>query len=338
MQEETTSKKFVLVSYDQTAIEQLATNDLEQLLASVVDGRISWLTVNGITEADKPMLDKMLSFFKVNLSFTEKIISEAIDDFSGERKDCLYLDFEIFDGYAADTGFKTVAGTAVLGKNFLLTFNKNNVGYFNSQRQKIVDEETRIQEFPVDYLFYLLTRTMITQTKKLLFVDLTQHFEDLEDRIIDNPGEDFVLDEIMDLRTQIRPLYDVVLRFGNLISHILEEESRFITDHTRTYFERNLESDRRELWEGYRGIRNWTTQLMDIHRSNMDEKTNDILKILAIISFIFLPITFLASIYGTNFTHMPPEVEWHYGYYSLLGVMVLIAVGLLAYMRRKRWI
>jgi magnesium transporter len=337
MQEETASKKFVLVSYDQTAIEQLSANDLDQILAAVVDSRISWLTVNGLTEADKLLLNKLLSFFRVSLSFTEKILNETIDDFSGERKDCLYMDYEIFDGYSTDSGFKPVTGTVILGKNFLLTFDKNNVGYFDNERLKIVNEETRTQEFPVDYLFYLLVRTMITQTKTLLFVNLTQRFEDLEDRVIANPGEDFILDEIMNLRTQIRPLYDVVLRFGNLISFILEEESRFITDHARTYFERNLESDRRELWEGYRGIRNWTTQLMDIHRSNMDEKTNDILKILAIISFIFLPITFLASLYGMNFTNMP-EVGWDYGYYAILGVMALISGGLLIYMRKKGWL
>jgi magnesium transporter len=179
-------------------------------------------------------------------------------------------------------------------------------------------------------------RTAITKAKKLLFVDLTQRFEDLEDRVTANPGEDFVLDEIMDLRAQIRPLYDTVLRFGSVISFILEEESRFITEHTRSYFERNLESDRRELWNGYREVRSWTTQLMDIHRSNMDEKTNTILKILAVISFIFLPITFLASLYGMNFTNMP-ELNWPYAYYLTLGFMAAIAIGLLIYMKKKRW-
>ena len=337
MERQKNTKKFVLVSYNQQVLDQIASDDLEEVLAAVVDGRFQWLTVNGFTEADRLTIDKILTTFHSDLDFTETILSEAIDDFSGERRNCLYLDYEIFEDYSAAEGFEAVTGTAVLGKTYLLLFDRDTSGYFDNERRKIVNDETRTQEFPVDYLFYLLMRTAITKTKKLLFVDLTQHFEDLEDRVIDNPGEDFVLDEIMELRAQIRPLYDAVLRYGNLIGFILEEESRFITEHTRNYFEKNLESDRRELWDGYREVRGWTSQLMDIHRSNMDEKTNDILKILAIISFIFLPITFMASIYGMNFTNMP-ELSWKYAYFVTLAIMGLIAIGLLIYMKRKRWI
>ena len=332
------SPRFVLISYDQTTIKQTISDDLEQILASVNENRNnSWLTINGISEADDPLLKRILLFFGIHSSLSENILSEELDEFTGESRNCLYLDYEIFDEYSVEDGFEQVSGTMILAQNCLLLFDKDNSGYFDAERKKIINEETRAQEFPIDYLFYLLMRTAITKVKKLLFGDLTQHFEDLEDRAIAYPGEDFILDEIMMLRTQIRPLYDVVLHFSRLNSFILEEESHFITPHTRAYFEKNLESDRQELWTGYREVRSWTIQLMDIHRSNLDEKTNDVIRVLTLISFIFLPITFLASLYGMNFKNMP-ELGWPYAYYMTLFVMAFISIGLLVFIKKKGWL
>lgn len=333
----TASPRFILVSYDQNSLEQTASDDLDQVLASVKDDRISWLTVNGLSRADGPLLQKILPFFRISSNLSETILSEELDEFDGERTDCLYLDYEIFKGYSAVSGFDRVRGALVLAKNCLLLFDKDDSGYFDGERRKILKRETRVNEFPVDYLFYLLVRNAITEIQKLLFVDLTQHFEDLEDRVIAYPGADFILDEIMLLRTQIRPLYDTVLRFSWLNSFILEEESLFISAHTRTYFEKNLESDRQELWSGYREVRNWTVQLMDIHRANMDEKRNDIVKVLTLVSFIFLPITFIASLYGMNFRHMP-ELGWRYSYYVVLLIMALIVLSLIIFIKKKRWL
>jgi len=332
-----TSPRFVLVSYDKSSLEQIAGDDLAQILDAVRADRTSWLTVNGFSQADAPLLNQLLGFFGIQPLLTEMILAEELQEFTGERRDCLYLDFEFVERYSAQNGFETVRGSVVLAKNCLLLLDRDSSGFFDTERVKIVNHESRAQEFPADYLFYLLVRTAIARTKKLLFVDLTQHFEDLEDRVITFSGQDFVLDEIMLLRTQIRPLYDIVLRFSQLNSFILEEESRFITNHTRTYFEKNLESDRQELWTGYREVRSWTIQLMDIHRSNMDEKTNEVVKILTIVSFIFLPITFIASLYGMNFSNMP-ELELPNAYFFILLLMALIVLGLIIYIKKKQWL
>ncbi len=97
-----------------------------------------------------------------------------------------------------------------------------------------------------------------------------------------------------------------------------------------------MQKDLDSLWQGYFRLRNWASELLDIHRANVNEKTNRVIHILTIISTVFLPITFIASLYGMNFANIP-ELQQPYGYFAVLMLMIMIAIVMVVYMKRKKW-
>jgi magnesium transporter len=217
----------------------------------------------------------------------------------------------------------------ILNHQVVILFDRDRSGYFDSLHNKVVAGNTRAQEYGPDYIFYLLLRTAIANLKKFMLVDLVDQHEALEDEVIDHPGREYALDDILTLRQQVRPLYDPLLASRELIDYVLEEESRFITPHTRCLFEKRLKNDSNDLWLGYSQLRHWNTVLLDIHRSSMGEITNHKLNLVTY-------ITFLTGLYGMNFAYMP-ELEGHYNYYILLGVMVVIAIAMTIFIKRKKW-
>jgi magnesium transporter len=257
--------------------------------------------------------------------------------FIGETKQYLFIDSPIPHRNTSGDTYRFGHGTVILNRRAVILFDNDCFGYFDPTREKILAGNTRAQEYGPDYVFYLLLRTAIANIKKFMLVDLADRFEALEDEIIQNPGEDYVLDEILTLRQQIRPLYDPLLTSRELIDHILEEESRFISPHTHDLFEKHLEKDSDQLWQGYDQLRDWSSVLLEIHRSNMNEKSNKKLEMVTIITFVFLPITFLTGLYGMNFSYIP-ELQGRYNYYILLGVMLFIAISMVTIIKRRKWV
>jgi magnesium transporter len=331
------NETYSLVTYTQEKITHNAGVDLADLLAQVDDDCNIWVTVNGYSAADREAIAQLFSFFEIDPSMADDLVDENRPAFKGETRQYLFIDYTIPFQNSPRVTDCFVRGTVILNHRAVILFDQDRSGYFDSLRDKILAGNTRAQEFGPDYIFYLLLRTALANVKRFMLVDLVDRFETLEDEVIDNPGEDFVLDDILALRQQVRPLYDPLLSSRELIDYVLEEESRFIAPHTRRLFERHLEKDSDQLWEGYSQLRDWSSVLLEIHRSNMGEKSNKKLNMVTIITFIFLPITFLTGLYGMNFAYMP-ELEGRYNYYILLGLMLVIAIVMVTFIKRKKLI
>jgi len=331
------NEMYSLVTYTQEKITHGEGGDLADLLGRVEDDGNTWLTVDGHSATDRDAIAQLFSFFNIDPSLADTIVDEKRMGFNRETKQYLFVDYATPYPNPAGDGYCYARGSIIFNHQALILFDRDRSGYFDSIRNKILAGDTRVQEFGPDYLFYLWLRTAIAKSKRFMSVDLVEQFEAMEDEVIDHPGQEFVLDDIMTLRQQVRPLYESILSLRELIDHVLEEESRFIAPHTRRLFEKRLEKDSDQLWQSYVQLRDWNSELMDIHRSNVAEKTNRILHILTILSFVLLPITFISSLYGMNFAYMP-VLQGRYSYYFVLGLMVLIVVVLLLIMKRKKWI
>ena len=328
---------YSLVTYTKDKVAHSAGEDLKDLLAQVEDQGHTWVTVNGYSAADREAIAQLFLFFDIDPSLADDIVDETRPAFRGETGQYLFIDSLIpYPDSHGDT-YSFVQGTVFLNRRAVILFDRARSGYFDPTRDRILAGNTRAQEFGPDYIFYLLLRTAIANVKRSLLVDMVDRFEALEDEVIDQPGEEFVLDDILTLRQQVRPFYDPLLSSRELIDYVLEEESRFIAPHTRRLFERHLEKDSDQLWSGYLHLRDWSSVLLDIHRSNVSEKNNQKLNLVTIVTFVFLPITFLTGLYGMNFVHMP-ELEGYFNYFILLGVMLVIAIAMVTYIKRKKWI
>jgi magnesium transporter len=220
-----------------------------------------------------------------------------------------------------------------LGKNYVLTFQEFESGRFDPIRARIRDKAGRIRQTGADYLAYAILDSCIDN----YFPALEKYgelIETLEDQVIVSPGNQFV-SEIHEMKRDLLILRRAVWPLREAVNSLIREPSQLITDETRIYIRDCYDHTIQviDLLENYRDI---AGDLIEVYLSSVSNRLNEIMKILTIFTTIFIPLNFIAGIYGMNFRNMP-ELNWNYGYLYALGIMAALTVGMLFYFRRKGW-
>jgi len=217
---------------------------------------------------------------------------------------------------------------------FVATFQESNTDLFAAVRKRVKRASGRIRQRGSDYLCYALIDEIVDNYYVVL-EEVEDVIEDLEDRLlgsqdIRNKGEIHDLKkQLLVLRKSIAPLREAIGRFS-------KSESSFIAESTRV-FVRDLYDHTIQVMDSVENYRDMLIGLQDLFLSEVSFKMNQVIQVLTIVSAIFIPLTFLAGLYGMNFENIP-ELHYKNGYFILLGVMGLIAIGLVIFFKRKRWL
>jgi magnesium transporter len=222
----------------------------------------------------------------------------------------------------------------ILGSTFLISFQEQDGDVFDAVRERIRKAKGRIRKAGCDYLAYTLMDALVDN----YFVVLEyfgEQMELLEEDLVGNPTPEILeslhnmKQEMVFLRKRIWPLREVVGALARGETELVRESTvvylRDVYDHTIQVI---------DTIESYRDV---LAGMLDIYLSTVSNKMNEVMKVLTIIATIFIPLTFLAGIYGMNFKFMP-ELEWRWGYFAAWGVMICTFILLLFYFRKKNWI
>ncbi len=202
--------------------------------------------------------------------------------------------------------------------------------------RRILSGRTKVQRYGSDYLFYLLFRTAIVHSEQLVLGALVERFDDLEVRVLDSQGTKAAFEELLAAREVIKALHEPLRRKKAALVAIREQDMPFVTDDTQYLFTHNLEADLETLWRGFLRLRSWWDVLLSIHRTTVNQRTSRVIYVLTILSAVFLPLTFMSSVYGTRFDFIP-GVQQPMGFFFMLLIMAAIAAGMLGYMKMKKW-
>jgi magnesium transporter len=220
--------------------------------------------------------------------------------------------------------------TILLIKNIVILFQETPKDTFNSIRERIEKDRGKVRKKNAEYLVYLLLDNMI-DNYIALGVRLTDEVEILERVVIQRPRRNFIeaalaqKKRIREYKKNLDPLNEAVKRMHQELSHENSKYFRDLYDHILHETE-NIQNLNEEL-----------DSLMDIYHGNLGQRTNDTMRTLTVISSIFVPLTFIVGVYGMNFDNMP-ELHSQYGYYFVWIVMLLVAVGMLFFSIRKKWL
>jgi magnesium transporter len=221
-----------------------------------------------------------------------------------------------------------------MGDSFVLTFQEQPGDTFSPVRERIRKQRGRIRKTGSDYLAYALLDTVVDN-----YIDsierLGEEIEDLEDEIIADPNRE-VLEkinlykrEINYLRKTARPAREFMLQLSRLDNDLIQESSvPFVKDLL------DLSTQSVEIIETYRDV---LSDYLDIYNTGVNNRLNDIMRVLTIFSVVFIPLTFIAGIYGTNFDYLP-ELHYRYSYFIFWGVLVLIAAVMLRFFHKRNWL
>jgi magnesium transporter len=222
----------------------------------------------------------------------------------------------------------------VFGKNFVLSFQESLGDVFDTVRERIRKGKGRIRKSGPDYLAYALMDAVVDQYFVILEA-FGDELEDLEDEILGKPSPANVQTmhevkrELIYIRKSSWPMREV-------ITALQRDEGGLINPDTRIYF-RDLYDHTIQIIDTIEVYRDVLSSMFDIYLSTLTNKLNEVMKVLTIISTIFIPLTFIAGVYGMNFKYLP-EVRWYFGYPFALTIMGLTALSLLMFFRYKRWI
>ncbi len=324
------SVKLVITDFDVEAVQRFEVASLEKLPEKRAEKR--WLHIKGLH--DPEILNQLGEKYSIHSLVLEDVVNpnqppkiEEFDDYLFVITKLFFVDSELQELRSEHLSF-------ILLPDLIITFQETDTAHFDPILRRLDTPKARMRKYGLDYFLYALIDLVIDHY--FLALDaMNDMFEDLEERVIENPQQHHVHEihqlkrQIITFRKSVRPLREVanVMMDENteLISDDIAVFLRDLYDHTIQAID--LLETQRELASG----------LMDTYLSQISHRMNEVMKVLTIMSTIFIPLGFLAGVYGMNFDYMP-ELHFKYGYFFLLGVMLLAAIGMLLFFRHKKWL
>lgn len=321
-----------VIDYDQDHLTEHEMQDIRKGLPYKETDSVTWININGLH--DMELIREVGRGFDLHPLTLEDIVNTGQRPKMEEYDDYLFFALKMMR-YDENVGeIRSEQLSMIVGKTFLLTFQERPGDVFEPVRERIRKHKGRIRRVGIDYLAYALLDTVVDNY--LFSIErLGEQIEEIEEQILDNPSQ-AVLSKINDckremnyLRKTIRPARELILQLSRLDNELLQQETQpFIKDLF------DLASQAVEAIDAYREM---LSDHLSIYDSRVNNRLNEIMKVLTIFSAIFIPLTFIAGIYGTNFEYLP-ELKYHYSYFGMWGVMIVVAGFMLRFFRRKGWL
>jgi magnesium transporter len=222
----------------------------------------------------------------------------------------------------------------ILGENFVISFQETEGDIFNPIRERVRNNKGRVRKMGADYLAYVLIDAVV-DNYFLILEALGEQIESMEEELVANPTPE-TLQTIHNLKREMIFLRKSVWPLRELISGLERGESALIRESTGIYL-RDVYDHTIQVIDTVETFRDMLSGMLDIYLSSVSNRMNEVMKVLTIIATIFIPLTFLAGIYGMNFEFMP-ELRWHWSYPLVWCVMIVIGVAMIFYFKRKKWL
>jgi magnesium transporter len=324
--------KITLIDYDVQRLEEKIVDSVEDIFPHRDTETVSWINIDGVH--DVHMIEKLGDHFGIHPLVLEDIVHTSqrpkLEDFD----DYLFLVFRMLYYDEEKRELQSEQVSVVLGPTYVISFQELEGDVLHPVRDRIRNAVGRIRKKGPDYLAYALIDVVIDHYFIVLETMSTQT-EELESQLLEDPGRE-LMHEIAMLRRELILLRKAVWPVRDLLSDMGKSESKLVRKDTRP-FVRDAYDHTIQVIEIVESLRDLISVLRDSYQSIIGNRMNEIMKVLTIIATIFIPLTFIAGIYGMNFDNMP-ELHWQDGYFYALGAMGVIGLGLALYFWWKKWI
>ncbi|MEO0040016.1 MAG: hypothetical protein RIS38_964 [Verrucomicrobiota bacterium] len=333
--ESTAPTKFRVISYDESSCKVEEFSDLDSVGRYAGKQGMVWIQVLGIT--DPQIVHIVGAFFDIPMLAQEDILTATSRPKFEEHGDkLLAIARAVRIGVEEDTP-RGQQISIVAAQNWVISFHENDEKVFEAVEKRIADNKGNIRKWHAGYLIYSLLDTLVD---RLLYQ--TEEIEDatteLEDSILKGT-DDWDLNEVYRLKRIVVRLSRLAQPLKDMVS-VLEHYEHALLPTTLDMYLRDLYDHAIRAADRIEHARMILQDLQEYHHTQQERKTNEVIRVLTVMSSVFIPLTFLVGLWGMNF-HFMPEIhtEWgeKYGYFLALGSMILLASGIIVWMKRKRW-
>lgn len=321
-----------VLDYDEGGYDHYQTMRADELAGVPADPRVTWIRIEGLHDVET------ISVAGDQLGIHALLLEDILDcrqrpKFE-EYPDHLATIIKWFAWDANAGELMTRQVSVMLGDGFVVTFEEEPCPAFEQVFRRIVSGAGRIRRMDADYLAYALIDAVVDSYFTVLD-DLEERLERLQDEVLSEGARD-ISSDIQSMRRALiflggllRPIRDAVEAFHHCDTTLISEDMQA--------FMRDLRDHMYYVFDAAQTLRETVAVLTDVHLAAMANRTNEVMRVLTIIATIFIPLTFIAGVYGMNFEHMP-ELPLPWAYPVVLGVMAVVATAMLAYFRRRRWL
>lgn len=322
----------LLLEYDQNSFIEKQIDNIDDILISKENEKVSWINVEGVH--DIQLMEKIQSYFNIHPLAMEDIVHTTQRPKAEEYSDQLFIVTRMFIYDEENQDIKNEQVSFILGKNYLLTFLEDPGDVFNPVRERIRKDGTKIRSNGADFLAYALIDAIVDSYFHIL-EKLGEDIEELEDRLVVQPTRED-LQSVHQMRRNMILLRKSVWPLREVISHLQRNEHEIVNQSTQIYL-RDVYDHIIQIMDTIESYRDMIVGMLDVYLSSTSNKLNEIMKVLTIISTLFIPLTFLAGVYGMNFHYFPElEIKWMYPW-GFWIVSLSISFGMIIFFKRKKW-
>ena len=322
-----------LIQYSENLFTEKPLESLEQCMEAVKGhAGISWVNIVGVH--DVALIEKSGEFFGIHPLVLEDIVNTEQRPKMEEHDNFLFFSLKMLSLSGKENYIGVEQVSMLLGKGLLITFQESPGDVFEPLRDRIRQGKGRIRKQKADYLAYALIDAIVDNYFAIL-ERVGEDIEDLEVLLLKNSGNQAVR-RIHMLKRQMLLVRRAVWPMRELVNNFEKSESVWLEKSTRIFL-RDVYDHTIQIIDSVEVSREIISGLLDIHLSSLSNKTNEVMKVLTIMATIFIPLTFIAGVYGMNFENMP-ELGWRWGYLAVMIFMFLAAMGMLWFFRRKKWL
>lgn len=291
-----------------------------------------WINVDGLDRVD--IIEKLGSYFGVHPLTLEDVLNTGQRPKMEDYDSYIYavLKMVIFDEDKDEIVIDQVS--IIFGPNYILSFQEREGDVFDPIRDRLKNPASRLRKNGVDLLAYSLIDAVV-DNYFLILEHFGEEIEILEEELIKSPMPE-TLKTIQKYKRDMITFRRSIWPLRELISNLQRTESGLIKDITQIYL-RDLYDHTVQVIDSIEAFRDILSSMVDVYLSSLSNRMNDIMKVLTIIATIFIPLTFIAGVYGMNFDYMP-ELEWRWGYPAVMLGMALLGISMFLYFKKKRWV
>ncbi|MGD1987280.1 MAG: magnesium/cobalt transporter CorA, partial [Desulfobacterales bacterium] len=293
---------------------------------------VSWINIDGLHEIE--LIEKIGTHFSIHPLILEDIVNTGqrpkVEDFD----DYIYLVFKMLKFDEKTNHIASEQVSFILGSHYLISFQEAEGDVFNFVRERIRKGRGRIRKSGPDYLAYALIDAVVDHYFFIL-EKVGEKIEQIEEKVQSDPAME-ILQNIHDLKREIIYFRKQVWPVREVLSALHKTESDLVQDANKVFIS-DVYDHTIQVIDTIESFRDIISGMMDLYLSTVSNRMNEVMKVLTIMATIFIPLTFVAGIYGMNFKFMP-ELEWKWSYPVLWVLLVIIFFGMIYNFKRKKWL
>jgi len=324
--------------YDEEHLEEIPIDQIQKAKTYLDKPTKTWIQVSGLHDVEK--LKSIWNFFDLHPLIQEDIVNTSQRPKVEVYDNCIFFVLRLLSYSEEEQKIRAEQVSIILGENYVMSFQETGKEHFKPIMDRLSLPGSRIRNLQADYLTYALIDAVVDY-----YFNIIEHIADeiemLEDELLQDP-ENQLLQQIHKVRREVIYFRKSVWPLRDAINTAIRDESRFINSSTKIYL-RDVYDHMIQVIDNIENYRDMILGLHDMYMSHVSNKMNEVMKVLTIIATIFIPLTFIAGVYGMNFNteispYNLPELDWYWGYPASLGFMAVIAIIMIVFFKRRDWL